>query len=292
MEDYFNQIQGEMNLRISQLQFQSQKTNHYSSIICILETCIEKLKSFLQSNSFERIQDEINYFKHMKPQIVSKLIFYKRLLFIEMERPHGSVELKIEHLENELKQLTVFCRENMSFVHYIRSGKTDMDERYFIREQAKSFQMHDSFSCEIDYTNGTGHDYRLSILTANELLESHIQEQLDSLKNPTHNKNFEITSPYVPEWGIKNLKWTGSHSDLSELVYGLCYSRSINNGTVGIKELTAFFEKEFNVKLNNVYRTFADVKKRKSIERFTYISSMIENLEQISEDDFNAFDKE
>jgi len=292
MVNYFTQIHEDMNSRISHLDFHLKKANYYTNIIVIIESCIERLKHFLLANPFEHVQDEINYFKHQKPLIVSKLIFYKRLLFIEMERPFGSTESKIEHLENELKLLTIFGKEHSLFIHYIRSGKTDLDERYFVRENAKSFQMHDSFSCEIDYTIGTGHDYRLSSFLAYELLESHIQEQIDSLKNPSHNKIIETSSPYDSHLGIKKLKWTGSHSDLSELVYGLCYSKSINNGNVGIKELTAFFEREFNVKLNNVYRTFADIKKRKTIERFTYISSMINNLEQISDEDFNSFDNE
>ena len=285
MEDYFNQIQREMNLRISQVPLQSHKTDLYINIIVIIESYIEKLKSFLQTNSFDSIQDEINYFKYMKPQIVSKLIFYKRLLFIEMERPHGSIDLKIEHLENELKHLTVFCRENTAFVHYIRSGKTDMDERYFIREQAKFFQMHDSFSCEIDYSIGTGHDYRLSVLTANESLENHIQEQLDALKNPSTISSKSESSTSDTTCGSVNMTWTGSQIDLVELLYGLVLQKVINNGNVKLNELTPFFEKAFNIKLNSATRTFSDIKKRKT-EKFKFIEAMQISLGKYSDDSF------
>jgi hypothetical protein len=283
MVNYFTQIHEDMNSRISHLDFHLKKANYYTNIIVIIESCIERLKHFLLANPFQHIQDEINYFKHQKPLIVSQLIFYKRLLFIEMERPFGSTESKIEHLENELKLLTIFGKEHSLFIHYIRSGKTDLDERYFVRENAKSFQMHDSFSCEIDYTIGTGHDYRLSSFLAYELLESHIQEQIDSLKNPnTISAKFE-SSTSLSTCGSPNLNWTGSQSDLVELIYGLNLQKVINNGNIKLTDLTAFFEKAFNIKLNSATRTFSDIKRRKS-EKFKFLESMQINLGKYSDE--------
>ena len=285
MVNYFTQIHEDMNSRISHLDFHLKKANYYTNIIVIIESCIERLKHFLLANPFEHVQDEINYFKHQKPLIVSKLIFYKRLLFIEMERPFGSTESKIEHLENELKLLTIFGKEHSLFIHYIRSGKTDLDERYFVRENAKSFQMHDSFSCEIDYTIGTGHDYRLSSFLAYELLESHIQEQIDSLKNPNAIPAKFENSTSVSTCGSPNLNWTGSQSDLVELIYGLNLQKVINNGNIKLTDLTAFFEKSFNIKLNSATRTFSDIKKRKS-EKFKFLESMQINLGKYSDETF------
>ncbi|MBI1837750.1 MAG: RteC domain-containing protein [Flavobacteriia bacterium] len=283
MENYFIQIHEDMNSRISALEIQIKKPNYYSNIITIIESCLEKLKLFLLSNPFQRIQDEINYFKHLKPTIVSKLIFYKRLLFIEIERPFGSTENKIEHLENELKLLTNFCKENSSFIHYIRSGKTEMDERYFVRAHAKNFQMHDSFTCEVDYSISTGHDYKLSIFLAYELLESHIQEQIDALKNPnTISAKFE-SSTSLSTCGSPNLNWTGTQTELVELIYGLNIQKVINNGNVKISDLAAFFEKSFNIKLNSATRTFSDIKRRKS-ERFKFLESMQINLGKYSDE--------
>ncbi len=282
MKNYFNQLNKEMLFSISKIPNQNQSV-FYSSKIQIIESTLEKLKIFLSSNSFLSMQEEIDYFKFQKPMIVSKLIFYKRLLFIEMERPHGSIENKIEHLENELKLLTIYCRENTAFVHYIRSGKSDMDERYFFRENARNYQMHDSFTCEIDYNNGTGHDYRLSVLIANESLENHIQEQLDAMKNPQLISSKTETSTYSSTCGSPNLNWTGSQSDLVELIYGLNLQKVINNGNIKLTELTAFFEKSFNIKLNSASRTFSDIKRRKT-EKFKFIESMQINLGKYSEE--------
>ena len=282
MKNYFNQLNKEMLFSISKIPNQNQSV-FYSSKIQIIESTLEKLKIFLSSNSFLSMQEEIDYFKFQKPMIVSKLIFYKRLLFIEMERPHGSTENKIEHLENELKLLTIYCRENTAFVHYIRSGKSDMDERYFFRENARNYQMHDSFTCEIDYNNGTGHDYRLSVLIANESLENHIQEQLDAMKNPQLISSKTETSTYSSTCGSPNLNWTGSQSDLVELIYGLNLQKVINNGNIKLTELTAFFEKSFNIKLNSASRTFSDIKRRKT-EKFKFIESMQINLGKYSEE--------
>ena len=61
-----------------------------------------------------------------------------------------------------------------------------------------------------------------------------------------------------------NLNWTGSKTNLIELVYALQSSGSINSGTADIKEIALMLERVFNIDLGNYYQTFTEIRSRKS----------------------------
>ncbi|MBI1835954.1 MAG: RteC domain-containing protein [Flavobacteriia bacterium] len=290
MKVCFAELFNEMENRINSLS----KENHiesYSYKIQIVENVLDKLKLILNDKKFQSDSDEINYFKNLKPTIIARLVIYKRLQQIEFEKPHGSVDKKIAHLVCELNRLTRYSKANSVFVQYIRSGRTHLDSEYFLRKNAKINQMYETFASEIDYTTGTGFDYRLAVLMAHEQIENHVQEQIDSLKNPSHKNNFEFHSQYDTTCGINQLNWTISQADLVELIYGLYSMKAFNHGRTEIREIAEFLEEKFNVKLNNVYRSFSDIKNRKSVDRFKFITQMLEQLENISDEIFITNDK-
>ena len=285
MIEFFSEKYQEMELKMKSISNEN-KIDFYIDKIKVIEETLDILRNYILQNNFENDEIEIYYFKNLKPTIVSKLVIFKRFLQIEYEKPHGSTKEKIAHLECELNRLTRYCKANVVFVKYIRSGKSNLDQDYFLRRNAKDHQMFESFASEIDYTTGTGFDYRLAVIQAHDKIEHHLQEQIDAIKNPTLKNNFEIPSQYDTQVGKKKMNWTISQADLVELIYGLYCSRALNHGTADIKEITSYFEDVFNVKLNNVYRTFLDIKRRKSFERFSFISSMAEKLEHLADENF------
>src|SRR5690606_27119616 len=60
------------------------------------------------------------------------------------------------------------------------------------------------------------------------------------------------------------LKWTGAKVDLIELVYALHYSGLISNGQAGLIEIAKSLENLFAIKLGDIYRTFLEIRNRKS----------------------------
>lgn len=75
------------------------------------------------------------------------------------------------------------------------------------------------------------------------------------------------------------LFWTGSKTDLIELIYALHASNTINSGTVDIKELASHFEHFYNVDLGNYYHTFIEIRSRKT-GRTKFLDKLIEMLKQ------------
>lgn len=76
------------------------------------------------------------------------------------------------------------------------------------------------------------------------------------------------------------MQWTGSTAELVELIYGLDEMKLINGGETGIKELLARFCRMFGVEIkeNQCYNTYADIKRRKNESRTYFFDRAAERL--------------
>lgn len=79
-----------------------------------------------------------------------------------------------------------------------------------------------------------------------------------------------------------SLQWTDSKTALVELIYALHSTGSVNNGKTEIRELTAFFEQIFNIKLTDIYRTYLDIKIRSTPTKYidTLKTALIKRIEE------------
>ncbi|MFP3339926.1 RteC domain-containing protein, partial [Micrococcus sp. SIMBA_131] len=59
-----------------------------------------------------------------------------------------------------------------------------------------------------------------------------------------------------------NLQWTGSKTELVELIYGLHSCKVLNHGNTDIKKISKFFEKSLDVDLSDVYKIYSEIKTR------------------------------
>ena len=74
-----------------------------------------------------------------------------------------------------------------------------------------------------------------------------------------------------------HLHWTGSKTDLVELIYALKTSGVINNGDYQIKELIGVFSDIFNIELGNFYKTFSEIRNRAN-NQTKFINKLALNL--------------
>jgi hypothetical protein len=79
---------------------------------------------------------------------------------------------------------------------------------------------------------------------------------------------------------VAAMQWTGSTAELVELIYGLDEMKLINGGETGIKELLARFCRMFGVEIkeNQCYNTYADIKRRKNESRTYFFDRAAERL--------------
>ena len=104
-----------------------------------------------------------------------------------------------------------------------------MDEQYFVRGNRDLRMPLESFHFLIDDQFSTCQDGTVATIMAYDMLIVYLRKEVDDLNNnmePTKNTPMEKPS---------KLFWTGSKTDLIELLYALHTSKSINGGTVDIK---------------------------------------------------------
>ncbi len=263
---------------ISKIDHEKHENQIYApKAIKVIEKTIDQIKEYIKINDFKNSQDEINFFKNLKPRFCSLLIYYKKIHQIELEKPIGSMEEKKNHLLFYLNSLTRYFKQNISFYQYIKSGKTHLDELYFIRENAKKNILFETFSNDIDYRFCTGFDFRLSVLSAYEKLENYLNKELDILLNPPLNSLKSENTHYEINYEKYNLHWTESQSALTELIYALHESKVFNEGDTTILDITKCLEEAFNIKISNVHRSFTEIKHRKS-DRLKFLDNLKKNL--------------
>ena len=148
-----------------------------------------------------------------------------------------------------------------------------MDEQYFVRGNRDLRMPLESFHFLIDDEFSTCQDGTVATIMAYDMLIVYLRKEVDDLNN-----NMEPTKNTAMEKPSK-LFWTGSKTDLIELLYALHTSKSINGGTVDIKEMASHFEYFYNVDLGNYYHTFIDIRSRKS-SRTRFLDRLIEMLNQ------------
>lgn len=249
------------------------------SIVCIKST-LSKLKTFILNYTFKNDEEEILFFKKIKPGILSQLIYYAKLNNIESKRPIGSFEIQQNYLLCELEKLTSFFHNHLEFYRYFRMNSTFLDDKFFVRGREDLHLHLDNLMIYVDPDFSTSQDYTVAKIMANDRLEVFFKTELDALTIKANN----------PGWGqlgmLGNtpLQWTDNKTALVELIYALYATGSINNGHSEIKELAAFFEQAFNVRLTDIYHTYLEIKIRSTPTKF--IDNLKTSLLRKMEEDY------
>lgn len=239
--------------------------------IVLVEKYIRTLQKEVADKPFPFQADEIYFFKHVKPQIFSKLIYYIKLFNIESKRPRGNDAAQTKYLQHQIDKFQTFFNDNLEFYNYYRRGAMSLDDQYFVRGNRDLRLPLESFHFLIDDRFSTCQDGTVATIMAYDMLIVYLRKEVEDLQNNLEpQKNVPMEKP-------SKLFWTGSKTDLIELLYALHSSKCINSGTADIKELAFHFEHFYNVDLGNYYHTFIDIRSRKS-SRTRFLDKLIEML--------------
>ncbi len=272
MNNYFNKTLKKLEEEISYLEIDD-SIEAAETIIRLILSSLNEIKQFVLINSFKNVEEEMYFFKTLKPNILSKLIYYNAIYKIEAKKPHGSGKVIKKYLNNELSRLKKFFDNNLEFYRYHRTNSTYLDHKYFVRGKHDIKLSLDTYYFESDHTFSTSHDYKVAKLIANDLIQVYLEDQLSNIKQKDQQA---ISSP---------LNWTGSKTSLIELIYALHSQAVFDNGNTDIKLIAKSFEHTFNIDLVDIYHTFLELRNRKS-NRTKFLDSLKDALiKKIDEQD-------
>ena len=240
--------------------------------ITVILKSINELKKAATKTNFKSKSEEIQFFKEIKPQFTSKLIYFNRVYKIEMKKPNGGNKILKKYYNNELLKLKAFFDNELEFYQYFRSGSTYLDYKYFLRGEFDIKLALDSYYFESDMSFATSHDFKVATILANDLIELYLENQLLMLEN---NENSE-KSQRKPNM---KLTWTGSKVALIELIYALHTEGVFNNGAADLKDIAEYFEHTFEIDLGQYRRVFLEIRARKS-DRTKFLTTLNDSLQK------------
>jgi hypothetical protein len=248
-----------------------------SSVLKCVRAALHRLREHLLQNPFKDKEEEIYFFKHIKPKFYCLHIFYLERYNVVTAVPAGDIETLKNFYREELKAVQRFFQQVYFHYQYYRLGATELDELYFVRGVKEQSVLIPELP-EPDPEFATSCDYLFSKIKAFELLQDYLLKALKRLEPlmaiPTD------TGEILPE-----LKWTGDKVNLVEVIYALYFTGQINNGNADISLLIRFMEKHLQIDLSRAYRDFIDIRNRKISSPTRFIDQMRESIHKRVDDD-------
>lgn len=263
MEKLYNETLNRLEKVINELEIEADccSIQQIEEIIQLIIQTLSDLKKFVLKQGFKNADEEIHFFKHQKPVIVAKLIYYNAVYKIETKKPNEAKAIR-KYLNEELNKLKRFFDNNLEFYKYYRTNNSFIDDKLFIRGKYDIKLSLDTVYFETDHRFSTSHDYKAAKIIANDQIQVYIEDLLNNNNQKKPSNSF-------------SLNWEESKTALTELVYALHSQGAFGNAD--IIAIAKTFESTFNISLGDFYHTFMELKARK-INRTKFIDSLKESL--------------
>jgi len=265
MDKFYNATLYKLETAIGELEIEEDYSiQRIEAVILLILECLSEIMEHILKRGFKSREEEMRFFKHQKPIVVAKLIYYNAIYKIETKKPHGAKPIR-KYLNRELKKLKRYFDNNLDFYKYYRTNNTSLDETLFVRGNHDIKLCLDTGYFQSDLTFSTSHDYKVAKIIGNDLVQVYIEDQL-------YNKDQEDKPK-----ASKKLNWTGSKVAIIELIYSLHYQGVFENGNADIRLIAKYFEDVFNVDLGNFYQTYLELRNRK-INQTKFLDTLRETL--------------
>lgn len=239
--------------------------------IILCNDTLSRLQIKVEKEDFEDKESEMSFFKNVKPFPMSYLIYFTEVHNCELTIPKAGVKHKVHFLEKEVKKVNKFFTRNNDFVHYMEQDHSYLDHQFFTRNSRNNFP----FTPTINYYQypefSTSHDMLWAKVQAMYRFIHYLRDSLQRLQ-PGSTSLFS-------EKKHKIVLWSGSKTALVELIYALYSSGDLNHGTADLQTIATSFEDFFNIKLDNIYKTYSEIKARKN-NRTKYLNELMLYLER------------
>lgn len=242
------------------------------------EELLAETKSVAYSAEMD-IDVEIYCFKVVKPQILGRILFLNDVILIKSEEMSGMVEFNKSNLNFKSQEIEKFIDSHKQFIRYMRAEETKFDTQYFTRESVELKSSTHAYYCGCLTKFATAFDMECAQLFRYDLLGKFIAYRYHVLD--TNDDMLLGISSTIP----LNLTWTKNETDLIELIYGLFAVGAFNRGTVDVKEIVELFERSFNFKIKDCYKTYRHCRNRKK-DRIPFLNATVKALlEKMDSDD-------
>lgn len=247
-------------------------------IIEYLNDVLLQLKSCVLDHGFQDANEEIYFFKQVKPKLLGRLIYYNKVVQIELSRPAIMGSVLDSYYDKHLRLLSKEYKNDLrerDFYRYFRFDRTDLDTIYFTRGNIDYRFAVRSIVFEVDPQFSTYYDFLLAKMESRDLLFNYLKAQRVQKKK---NSDLGFLSG--------RLRWTKSKNALIELIYAIYVNQGPGEHRVSIKELCAIFEQLFSITLPDIHHAFHRMKTRAG-SRTRFLDELRSGLEEYMDRDLD-----
>lgn len=248
-------------------------------VVEFLQRSLEDMRTYIVNHPFSNKEEEIYFFKHIKPEVLSRLLYFTEIYNTEMRKPHGSIEVLKKYYNDRLDELTSYFESNLDFYQYYRSKATHLDSHNFVRGHIDFKLCPNCVPYDRDPEFSTCYDHKAAQILANDMLCIYLNKKLHGVDKQVI---IAKSRSFLPEHPFR---WTATKIAAVELGYAIYAAGILNNGQADIKEIMTFMEASFQIDLGDYYRTYITMKDRKK-DRTSFLNSLIKSLlKKMDEDD-------
>ena len=255
MIQFTSNLKKEVDAEIEQIENSEVSTMNKSlEASRVLDKAFNQLKIFILSYDFQSEEEEILFFKEIKPRLCFRLIYYRKLYNIEMNLPAG-IDKQREYLSEALNDINKYNSKRLDFIRYYRSGSSHLDSLYFLRGKTDTGQYMETFSYEFDPKFTTNCDFKVAKILSNDMLSDYLEREIEALND---NNNITVGSFGFP--AVK-LTWKGTKAEFQEQI--LAWDSAATFGDVPFTQLHSYMQNVFNIQVDGkLSRVLDDLKTR------------------------------
>ena len=230
-----------------------------------------ELRRLVIQRGFPDLKCEVQFFKEIKPAVQGRLFYYQAVFEIESLRFRSSPKRFKKSMQAKLNEIQQYMQQEVTHVQYYNCGFTHLDELYFIRGKEEIPVELRGNDYLMDEQFNTWRDQTFAKIRAGEMLMDYLTSEIRKLGLPETD---------TLEYKFKKRKWTGSKTDLVEIIYALDAAKVVDNGRASIIDLARMFSLIFDVDLTkNLYSLFSEIKDRKK-EQTAFLNLLKSFLQQ------------
>ncbi len=177
LDIFIKNLNQQLESNLSSINQEDSTVNKYQKATECYYDIILQLKSYVINYSFNDINEEIHFFKNIKPKFISEYIFNNKALQILIQKPIGKDEVVLSYLENKLKDITCFFNANQELYRYHRLNSNYHDALFFVRQRKEFLHLSDASQINFEPAFSSSHDYLLAQIIANDRLEYFLKDQ-------------------------------------------------------------------------------------------------------------------
>ncbi|TXE04757.1 RteC domain-containing protein [Algoriphagus aquimarinus] len=216
------------------------------------------------ASKFESPEQEVEFFKKIRPGFEAELIYFGELYYILSSLPERRRDA-IRFLLKQYVPVRIYSRRYQLLYEYWCLGRSEFDGDLFIRSDKNRTLM---LTCPLPIgdRHATPAGKVFAKFRAYDELHGFLEKEISRLKNKE-------------DKGSSAIQWTATKAALVELAYALKASGAINNGNATIRDIATHLERAFQQDLSQFYRTFQEIRIRKN-SRTTFLDRLKEKLER------------